>query len=93
MPLVLQFLDFEMIFYTSKSTFISQVLIFSMPQCAARQFENELVERLLTSVLANPQPAPETRHLRPEGEPDSTVELSGRKMAYSARAAPARGIS
>ena len=68
-----------------------------MPHCAARQFENELVEwlveRLLTSVLANPQPAPETRHLRPEREPDSTVELSGRKMVHSARAAPARGIS
>jgi hypothetical protein len=49
--LVLLFLDFEMIFYTSKSTFI-----FSMQQCAVRQFENELVERL--SILAN-------RHLRP----------------------------
>ena len=62
--LVLQFLDFEMIFYTSKSTFPPQILTFSMPQCAARQFENELVERM--SILAD-------RHLRPPAPLGGTI--------------------
>jgi hypothetical protein len=56
-----------MIFYTSKSTFIFSNLIFSMPQCAVRQFENELVERL--SILAE-------RHLRPPAPGGVTVSIA-----------------
>ena len=49
-----------------------------MLQCAARQFENELVERL--SILAD-------RHLRPPAPEGGTVSRPGRPEPHAARQA------